>query len=249
MQPRDNVAVGVEGDADVRVAQPLLHHLRMHTSLQSRVAQPWRKSCNRIAGNPSGCTASEKPRVNRSGCSIVPSTWQNARSLSFQPAPINRRAAACFLRCSRRAATVPESRVIVRRPFAVLGVPSIAVCLTAITVCRIDARPASRSRSRQRRPSTSPRRMPEVASSRYAVQCLLVRVPSRKVRSWSAVHVIESGRPASAAFGGSAASAGFRASLPHLTASLRARQDRVDVAHRTRGQPTPGVVLPTICQQ
>jgi hypothetical protein len=34
------------------------------------------------------------------------------------------------------------------------------------------------------------------------------RVPSRKARSWSAIQVIDSGRLASPAFGGSAASAG-----------------------------------------
>jgi hypothetical protein len=33
MQPRDNVAVGVQRDAYVGVAQPLLHHLRMDTRL------------------------------------------------------------------------------------------------------------------------------------------------------------------------------------------------------------------------
>jgi hypothetical protein len=33
VQPRNNVAVGVERDADVGVAQPLLDHLGMHTSL------------------------------------------------------------------------------------------------------------------------------------------------------------------------------------------------------------------------
>jgi hypothetical protein len=37
------------------------------------------------------------------------------------------------------------------------------------------------------------------------------------VRSWSDDQVIDSGRPASDAFGGSLASTGFWASLPHLT--------------------------------
>ncbi len=54
--------------------------------------------------------------------------------------PISSRSAACRFRCSLSAITVPLSRVTVRLPFAVFGVPSMAVCLTAITVCRIDAR-------------------------------------------------------------------------------------------------------------
>jgi hypothetical protein len=191
----------------------------MHPGLQREGCPPVPQIVSRIGGSPSRRTASLKPRVNRSGWSMVPSTWQNTRSLSLQPAPISSRSAAWFFRCSRSAATVPLSRVIVRRPLAVLGVPSIGVCLTAITVCRIDARPPSRSRSRHRSPNTSPRRIPLVASRRYAVQCRLARVPSRKVRSWSAVQVIDSGRRASADLGGSAASAGFLANLPHHTAT------------------------------
>ena len=69
---------------------------------------------------------------------------------------------------------MPLSSVTVRRPLAILGVPSSGLCLIAITVCRIEARPVSRSRSDQRKPNASPRRMPDVASRRYARQYLIV---------------------------------------------------------------------------
>ena len=203
---------------------------------------------NRAAAQPP--RRSENPRVNRSGCSIVPSTWQNTRSWSVQPAPISSRSAACRLRCSRRAATVPRSRVTVRRPFAVLGVPSIGVCLTAMTVCRIEARPrpgqdhASAARALHRAAC------PVVASTRYAVQCRLCRVPSRKARGlvgcpgdrlWTAcrARLRRVGRVGR-----------IPGQPPPLHGVLECPvNDRVDVAHRTRRQPAAGVVLPPIGQQ
>lgn len=166
----------------------------MNASLQRQVAQPCLRSCSRIRGSPISHTHSVKPRENRSGCNMVPSGWQNTKSLSVPPAPISSRSATCRARCSRSAATVPLSRVTVRRPFAVFGVPIITVCLMAITLCRMEARPPSRSRSCQRNPNASPRLRPVVASRRYAAQKRLPRVRSRNVRSWSAVQVIDSGR-------------------------------------------------------
>jgi hypothetical protein len=83
--------------------------------------------------------------------------------VSVQPAPISSRSAACRLRCSRSPATVAASRVTVRRPFAVFCAPSIGVCLDGDHGLP-DRRPAaSRSRSDQRRPSASPRRVTAVA--------------------------------------------------------------------------------------
>ena len=175
MQPSNHVAVGVQCDADVGVPEASCTTFGWTPACKARVAQPCRRSSNLIGGSPSRCTASEKPRVNRSGCNIVPSTWQKTRSRSVHPAPISSRSAACRLRCSCNAATVPASRVTVRRPFTVFGVPSNGVCLRAITVCRIDARLPSRSRSAQRKPNASPRRNPVVASTRYAVQGRLER--------------------------------------------------------------------------
>jgi hypothetical protein len=119
MQPSNHVAVGVQCDADVGVPEASCTTFGWTPACKARVAQPCRRSSNLIGGSPSRCTASEKPRVNRSGCNIVPSTWQKTRSRSVHPAPISSRSAACRLRCSCNAATVPASRVTVRRPFKV----------------------------------------------------------------------------------------------------------------------------------
>jgi hypothetical protein len=113
----------------------------------ARVAQPCLRSCSRIRGSPILATLSPGSHAR---------TAQGAARSRLG----GRRQGRCRSTCAHQqplrglpptvlpkrgdSATV---KVTVRRPFAVFGVPIITVCLIAMTVGRIDARPASRSRS------------------------------------------------------------------------------------------------------
>ena len=71
------------------------------------------------------CTASVKVRLNRSGCSSVPSTRQNTRSGRSNPPPSTTAPLPAASGAHAAPRPCPASSVTVRRPFAVLGVPSI----------------------------------------------------------------------------------------------------------------------------
>jgi hypothetical protein len=88
MQTGNDVAVCVERDGDVGVAQPFLHHLRMDAGLQRQgcPAVPKVMQPDSRQSDP-GRTVSRKPRENRSGCSTVPPGWQKTRSLSVHLRP------------------------------------------------------------------------------------------------------------------------------------------------------------------
>ena len=135
------------------------------------VAQVWRRSCNRICLTPARRAAEPKARVKRSGCSGPPNSSQNTRSASV-PSVAGGDALLELPRTVRRAVPRP-SRDRARR----CGATGRSSAATTPARCHdgqrpVDlTRPASRSTSAQRSPSTSPRRIPVVASSRYAARC------------------------------------------------------------------------------
>jgi hypothetical protein len=149
-------------------------------------------------------------------------------------------------RCSRSTATVDASSAIARRPCDVFGSPTTTVPLVCVIVCTTRTRRESRSRSFHLSPSASPRRIPVVAN-RCHNACMRSETAldaSRKFRSVAASHA-SSPPNFWPTRGGSAASAGFRASRPQRTASLKARW-RIVCTYETVRELRPGGGAPAV---
>ena len=117
-----------ERDADVGVAEALLNNLRMHPGLQREGCPPVpqvMESDRRQAKAAHSFTEStgEPLRVQHRAVDVAEHEIAIRPPCTHQQ-PLSVLLFAVFPKRGNRA----ESRVIVRRPLAVLGVPSIAVC-------------------------------------------------------------------------------------------------------------------------
>lgn len=155
------------------MSEPFLDDLRMHCSsgrhrrpAVPEIGQPDRR-------RPSRATRRVNSRENLSGCNGLPSTLQNTRDLchaSLSRSGAARRFASCGARALRRWSPGPGTQTAALRRLR-----GAELHLVVDRARRIVARPAVRSSSAQRKPKASPRRIPIVASRRYAVQCRFLR--------------------------------------------------------------------------
>src|SRR3546814_154017 len=158
-------------------------------------------------------------RLTRWGCSWLPSGRVNTSSVR-EPNPWAIRSSSCRRRWRTSSAVVCASRRTDRFPRADFGSDTRRSYPLTSTSARCTAiRPAPRSTSSHRRPSTSPLRIPVLQSRTHMARSRSSATASMKRRAWGADHVAISW---SLLRGGSTCAAGFRTSRPQRTASASA---------------------------